>query len=354
MMSRLRFFVLAFFLFFSFVLVTPTLAQDTSGIGLTPSLIEEGADPGEEIKKTIRVRNLSPVEQQYYLYVRDISGVQNGGAPVFSDNNLEKTGFELSEWVSLGTTELVLQPNEEAAVEVTIRVPDNASPGSHFGGVFVSKEPPRLRESGASIGYQVANIISIRVAGDAQVNALIRSLSTDKIVYGSTNVEFTGRVENKGNVLIRPTGPLQIYNMFGSQVANVQFNQQRSGVFPGTIRDFTLTWEDEGLGFGRYEANLSLIYGEQGMAQKTITGTVSFWILPMKIIKPAAIILAVLLIGSYLVVRLYIRRKVAQMSGGRRLVRRRQQQGPSTLLLVSIVMLAVTVIFLILLLALFA
>jgi hypothetical protein len=107
--------------------------------------------------------------------------------------------------------------------------------------------------------------------------------------------------------------------------------------------------------FGRYEAVLSPVYGEDGFKQ-TVSSTVTFWILPMNIIVPALIVLAVLLIGTYIAVKLYIRRKLIHygaVQSGRKLVRRRKDTS-SPLLLIFIVMLSVSMVFMLVLLALFA
>lgn len=352
-MSTLKKFV---FLALFFLLFVPhsTFAQQASGIGLKPSLIEEGADPGEVLKRSISVTNLSDTEQTYFLFTRDIVTVRDGGVPVYAEEGAEKTGFELSEWVELGLQEVHLQPGQEQEVPVTITVPENATPGSHFGGIFISMQPPRLRSVGASVGYDVANIVSIRISGDVTQSALIRSFQTDNLVYGKTDVTFKAQIENKGNVLIRPYGPIEVFNMFGKKVATMTLNDSQGGVFPFTRRDFQINWTDEGFNFGRYQALLSVVYGEEGRVA-TITSTASFWILPMDIITPALIILGVLLLASYIAVRMYVRRTLATMSGGRRVVqRRRRKGGTSTLLLVAIVMLAVTALFLIVLLLLFA
>lgn len=330
-------------------------AQTTSGIGIKPSLIERGADPGEVIDETISLTNLSDSEQTYYLSKRDIVTVLDGGMPVYADPGTEKTGFELTEWINLAETEVVIGAGEEKSIPVTIAVPEDATPGSHFGGIFVSMEPPRLRQVGASVGYEVANIVSIRISGDVTENAQIRSFRTNKLVYGTTDVTFTAEVENKGNVLVRPFGPVEVYNMFGSEVATIIINDTQAGVFPFTRREFVVNWTDDGIGFGRYQAIVSMVYGEPGRLS-TMSSTVSFWVLPMNIITPALMILAILLLTSYFGVRMYVRRTIATMSGGRRMVRRRQQRntGVSTLLLVAIVMLAVTALFLLILLLLFA
>lgn len=356
MFSRLSWIVLTVALLVSFSGVPAAVeAQNDTGIGIRPAIIEGPAEPGETQTHDLTVTNLSSSDQTYYLFVRNISGVTGAGAPIFADEGDEPTGFELSEWVTIDRTEVLLPAGGSEMVGVTINVPDDATPGSHFGGIFVSLVPPRMRETGASIGYDVANIVSLRVAGDAIEQASIRQLATGNYIYGQSVVDFQARIENEGNVLVRPTGPLEINNMFGKRVAMLIFNESKAGVFPGATRDFEIVWEDEGPGFGRYEAVLSLVYGQQGRLA-TISTSVSFWILPMNIILPALGVLATLLLITFVSVRLYIRGKLRDVHrSGRRLVKqRRAQNAPSFTLMVLVAMLSVTAIFLILLLVLFA
>jgi hypothetical protein len=329
--------------------------SNAAGIGISPAIIEEGATPGEVKQYTVSVANLSESEQKYYVFVRDIVGVKNDNSPVYAEEGIEASGFELSSWVKLGVEEMVVPAGAEAPLSFTLNVPDTASPGSHFGAVFISLEPPRLRTTGAAVGYDVANIISIRVAGDATEKAEIRQFSTNKYFYGSTNVDFNLRIENMGNVLVRPTGPIEITNMFGKNVATLVFNESQASVFPGVTREYNFNWTDDGIGFGRYLARVSPIYGEAGN-KNTISSTVSFWVLPMNIIGPALIVLAFILLAIYVGVRLYVRRTVALMSvgGERRMVRTVRRRGSPVLLMTFISMLATTVLFLIILLLIFA
>jgi hypothetical protein len=338
------------------VLIAPVLPAEAqtqgAGIGIKPATIENGAIPGETQTHKMGITNLSGVRQIYYLFTRDIVGVEGEGVPIFADENAEKTGYELTEWLTLSTQEITLDPGQEQEIEITIAVPENATPGSHFGGVFVSMDPPRLRSTGAAVGYEVANIISIRVAGDAIENASIRSFSTGNFIYGKSLIDFSARIENSGTVLVRPIGPLEITNMFGKKVAMLTMNEKKGGVFPLSERTFEVVWEDEGPGFGRYQAILSMVYGDQGR-QSTISSTATFWILPMNIILPALGVLAVIFLVIFITVKVYIKRAIGG-SGSRRIVRRRRSGGMSALLLVTVVMLAVTALFLIVLLALFA
>ena len=330
-------------------------AQAGAGIGIRPALIENVADPGTTQTHEITITNLSPVPQVYYLFAKDIVNVSEGGTPIFAEDGAEKTGFELTDWLTISTDKVELGPGEETQVTLTIDIPENATPGSHFGGMFVSMQPPKLRTIGAAVGYDVANIISIRIAGDAVEKAQIREFATGNYIYGDSVIDFRARIENKGTVLVRPVGPLEINNMFGKRVAMLTFNESKAGIYPGTDREFEITWEGDGPGFGRYEAILSLLYGTQGY-QSTISSTVSFWILPRSIIVPALITLGVLLLVVYISVRMYIRSKVRGVSAGSRRIIRQQRRGNgmSALLLVLVVMLTVTALFLLILLILFA
>ena len=185
---------------------------------ITPALIEETLDPGVSVEYDFNVVNLDTAEQTYYLFTRNITGVAEGGAPIFARDELEVTGYELADWITLPTNRIVVPGGGTESITFTMDVPDNASPGSHFGGVFVSAEPPEIENSGAAVGYQVANIVSIRVSGEAVEQAGIRQFSTGKFLYGAQDVDFNIRIENSGNVLVRPIGPLQINNSLGKQV----------------------------------------------------------------------------------------------------------------------------------------
>ncbi len=354
-LPRAFFVILLSLLFLGSYTGVASAQQAESGVELKPAMIEETIEPGVQYQYDITVSNVSDQTQTFYLFTRDIVGAADNGAPLFADEGLEPTGYELSEWITLGAQELTIEPNGSAVLNFVVSVPQNAAPGSHFGGVFISKEAERSRQTGAAIGYEVGSILSLRVAGEAKEAGTIRSFSTGNYVYSTLSVDFHARIENEGNTLIRPFGPLEVYNMFGKRVATLTFNESQSGIFPKQTRDFTLNWTGEGTGFGRYKANVSLIYGPQGR-QQTMSNSLSFWVLPMNIILPAAGILAVLLLIVYVSIRIYVRRQLSMAGISNRRVVSRRRSGPdsSAFLLVFVSMMTVTALFLIILLILFA
>ncbi len=344
----------ALFILAAFLGVSTSFAQVSEGVELKPAVIEDRINPGQVYNFDIRVTNISASEKTFYLSAQDITGLDDSGLPIFSTET-EITEYELSTWVELPESSITLGPNEERNVPFTVRVPANAAPGSHFGGVFLDARPPKQRTTGAAVGLKVGTIISLRVAGEVRDEAQMREFSTGKIVYGSPTVDFKLRVANLGNVLVRPYGLVEITDMRGSKVGVVKVNESASGVFPKSDKTFTTVWEYDGFAFGRYQAVASLNYGEDG--QRTISSVTSFWVLPL---KPLLITLGGVfgfLLLMYIWVRTYIARKLREMGGGRggsELYARRNQSAAPKLLMIAIGILLFGMAFLVLLFLLFA
>jgi hypothetical protein len=324
-------------------------------MSVIPTTIETTADPGAVFSQTLRVRNISSERKEYFIYKRNIIGVEEGGTPVFGDADAPPTGYELADWIELATESITLEPDEEREIPLLIRVPADASPGSHFGAVMLSVEPPRLREIGAGVGYEVASIVSIRISGDVIDTARIRSFSSDEIFYSKKDVTFTARIENQGNILIRPRGPLTISSTFSGREVTLPVNDAQAGIFPRSARDLIIDWDDASVGFGRYEAVLALTYEGNG-GQKTIDAITTFWIIPPKVVGAVIGLIVIIIAGGYLFTRFYVRHSLMKAAGGRRIPpqRYRKQVGISRFSFVVVSLLTVSLLFLIGLLILFA
>jgi hypothetical protein len=242
--------------------------------------------------------------------VRDVLGVGENGQPIFTDEKSDAYG--LSDWVFLSKTQMSLRAGETIEVPFEVRVPLGAIPGGHFGGIFVATKPEKQDIIGSSIGAQVGTIVSLRVTGDVIEEARIREFHSDKSIYSKPEVNFTIRIENLGNVLIRPRGTIEIDNMFGRRVAQLDVNKESVRIFPRSERSFISGWVGQGLAFGRYQALISMVYGED--QKKTISHAVSFWILPLKeigLIFIVIVILSICLISFFDVVIFGSRPKLA-------------------------------------------
>ncbi len=347
------------YVFYGFLIAFLTLVGAQSagaqaqGISIKPAVIEDRVAPGAVYNYSIKVTNVSDAEKTYFLSAQDIKGLDNGGLPIFATDS-EKTPYELSSWISLSVTSVTIAPHQEKEVSFSVRVPQDASPGAHFGGIFLDDTPAKLHSTGSSIAMKVGPIINLRIAGNATEDAQMREFSTAHIVYGSAgDVSFQVKVANLGNVLVRPRGFIEITDMRGSKIDVIKLNDAGAGVFPAADKIFSVAWKYDRFAFGRYQAVASLVYGEDG--QKTISAATSFWVLPLKPILTVLGSIFVVLLILYVLVRTYISRKLREMGGSRSdLYAKRNQSPVPRLLVVALSLLFLAIVFLVLLFLMFA
>lgn len=353
---RLTFLAVSAFIVFA-GLVSPGLAraQDSEGLQLQPAMIEEKVLPGSSYQYSIKITNVSDVEKTLYLDAMDIEGIDAGGTPRFAPPGAVPL-YALSSWVELSDAPLTLGAGQSASVTFTVRVPAEASPGSHFGGIFFDAKAPERDTTGAGVGMKVGTILTLLIAGDVLEDARLREFSTDRVIYGTADVAFTSRVENMGNIHLRPHGFIELTDMFGRLVASVPINEVGAAVFPMSDRTFSSVWTGEGFFFGRYQAVASVSYGDE--TRKTLTAAASFWVLPLQPLLTGLAVFIGVVLGLYFWVRMYIRRQLTQMGVPRKgasLDYYAQRQGSGGNLLVIVLSLVVLcVVLLALLFVLFA
>ncbi len=287
--------------------------QPTAGLQVRPAVFEEKADPGQSFSFIFRATNIGNESRQFYAVRQDIKGLLASGEPVFADFG-EETIYGMSDWIEISPEPIIIGAGETKEIPFSVKVPQNASPGTHLAGVFLSSEPEtRLKEIGSLIGYRVGALVNMRISGEILEEGQIREFSVEKAIYysGRPEVKFASRVENLGNVFIKPRGPIDIINVFGKKVATLRMNDAAAAVFPKDIRRFETVWQKDGLAFGRYQAVMSLLYGDE--QKKTISATVSFWVLPLNVILPICAGLLALILGIHFGLRLYVKRKIRQV-----------------------------------------
>lgn len=356
-MQKLKIFsaCLAFFFGVSLAFSVIVKAQEVTGLKVQPAIIEERADPGQIFSSAISATNLGSETKIFYIVKRDINGLSPTGAPIFAGEE-EETGFEVSSWIKVSQEAITIAPGQTKRISFSVEVPKNASPGGHFGGIFLSSAPKRPEETGIGIGYQVGTIISLQISGEIFEEAQIREFRTNRMIYSRPEVTFVTRVENVGNVLVRPRGPLEIIDFFDKKVVTLRMNDAGAAALPKSTRQFEASWQGEGLTFGRYQAVMSLVYGQE--ERKTISRTLSFWVLPLNIILPVAGGIIGLILLVFVLVKLHIRRKLREIHGAaegeQELLHHKKGAPLSRLAVITIVLLVFTLLFLMVLFFFFA
>ena len=286
------------------------LTQTSSGFKISPTLIEERVDPGELLFESLEITNTGDEEITIYPKTRTIENTTAKGQPVFQTKG-ESIGLPL--WIQFkeGEKKLTLKSGERKPISFTIEVPEDASPGGHFASIIFTREKGEVQTTGAEVGFGIGVVISLRVSGEINESGKISFFQTDKKIYEKPEITFLTRVLNTGNVLIRPVGIIEIKKSKGENTEAIDINRENGGVFPGGERIWETTWNPQKGGWGKYNAVISLVFGEDG--RQTISEAAEFWILPIKLIGAVAGGSLAVILGLVFGIRAYIKRKIKNL-----------------------------------------
>ncbi|MEA3398260.1 MAG: hypothetical protein U9R06_00760 [Patescibacteria group bacterium] len=331
-------------------------AQAQVGIKITPVRLEELVDPGETINAAVKVVNNSNETKTFYAYLRDFKAEGELGRVKLIAPGSEEGCFVAS-WIDITAEGTEFKPGEEKSVSYSIHVPADTGPGGYYGAILFGTVPPKLsldsedKGAGMAIAQQAGSLVLLHVKGDVIEDARIREFNTNKRIYGTPyDVNFLVRIENLGNVHVKPHGLININNMFGKEVGAVRVNDNGGNILPNTIRRFEYNWTGD-MGFGRYKASLGMTYGtpgdEGGQGKQTLYTEISFWIIPWRIVIP--ILLGLVLFGAslFLLLRLYRNKavkKAMERAGMGRMRYVLKFQGPSPALHLSLILLVVFIV----------
>lgn len=266
-------------------------ANDAITLSISPQLLEITANPGEVVTNTFRLTNASSETVSIKTTPKNFTPLGEEGAVDLTE---DRTNFSLAEWITVSPEEVLLTGSKTQDFVVTIDVPSNVEPGSHFGSVVFQTVPPEDEEAVALVSQEIAPVILVKVAGDITETAEIAEFTASKSFWSNeSSVSLVSRVKNTGTAHFKPTGQIVIKNMFGSEVA--KFELDKRNVLPESIRQFTNEWQLEGFKVGRYTAELTLVTGEDNNIQ---TASTSFTVFPYQTIIP--IILGIAVIGFIL------------------------------------------------------
>lgn len=310
-----------------FTIPSFVLAQSRVGVTVSPPTTEDSVLPGQVYSYTLKIQNEGDTTQVLYPKLRDITGIAKDGQPQFADEG-EASGYGLSSWVSFDKSSLTIPPRESGVLQVTARVPSDATPGAHIGSVAITQSAPKDIPLGSGIGYEVRSILSLRVAGDVVERAQIRQFFAGHMFYRAPDVQFTTTIANEGNVFSRPKGFIDITNMFGKKVDTIPVNEGGASIFPLSERDFLTHWKSEDFHIGKYTAEMTLtVEGSQGF--QSLLSTVQFWVIPTNVLIPVLVGLLIFVVIFRIILGIYVKKQIKKATGGSPSTRVREKEAAS-------------------------
>ncbi len=322
--KKIYYFLVVFLVLFNFVIFKDYVKAQEVGIKITPALLEDLVEPGQIIKGYLKVTNLSDTPRKMYPFLKDFTVDGEKGNVNLHEPGVESGSF-LASWIDINTEGFDFKPRQEMMIPYVITVPENTGPGGYYGAIVFGPRPEDVniesedKGAGMSIVHQVSTLILFQVKGDAYEYAQVREFLTDKESYSTPfEVKFSTKIENLGNVHVKPQGSIVIENMFGKEIENIVFNDAGSNVMPESLRSLDNYWKSD-MGFGRYKAVLGLTYGTSakngGEGMKSLYGEKYFWIIPWKIVGPVVGIFFVVFVLFVLFVKIYKNKAVKRAMG---------------------------------------
>jgi hypothetical protein len=287
----------------------PSAAQ---GLQISPAIVELNAEKGKTYTLNLKVTNVTLARLVYSTTVNDFdSKDETGAANVLLTSTLPPTASIIT-WLKTGS-EFSLDSHESRNITAEITVPNDAEAGGHYGVLRFSGHAPDVSGTGVGLSASAGMLILIRVAGNITESANLASFYTvngtsQTSFFENAPINFVTRIKNDGNIHVKPTGTITIQDAFGNTVGTVPVNDSKAIVLPSSIRRFDSEYKS-GWMFGMYTANLTMGYGTTGQA---ITNTVTFWVIPYKLILVLLLCLVTFVFIASRLIKVYNKRIIAK------------------------------------------
>ncbi len=297
----------------------------------SPLPIKLSTPPGRTVTTELRMKNQGTSAEGIKVGLMKFGATGENGVPDLFNLSPKDT---YASWVSFSPSRFVAQPGVWQTVKMTINVPADAGLGYYLAVTF-SRDATLDQKGATNLNGSVATLVLLNVESANEKRQLqIVSFTADHNLFEYLPVNFNIRLHNPGNIYIAPAGNIFI-NRGGKQVAVLVFNPAGGSVLPASNRLYTQPWSDgfpvfkpisvnhkpitDGKGkpkmslkwnfadlnkfrFGHYTAKLLVVYNN-GQEDVPLQASVSFCVMPWKLMLLILIILAVVGYGIWSLLR---------------------------------------------------
>jgi hypothetical protein len=288
------------------------LSAQSNALAITPRK-DYTLKPGESVTDTLSITNRDPQSPlQLELSVIDFSSQDESGTPeLFKDSNTPKTAWSLRDYVTM-PDQISIDANQTVRVPISIEMPVGIGAGSYYSAVqyrtLSETEENRLNVSASSV-----TLMFVKVPGQArqqlgfeQFGAFVPDQSSSGgsfkgLFFGERPKVLAYRLKNDGNIAEQPNASILVKNFSGEVVHTIaDANPKDQLALRGQIRRFEACivqenvqqTSEQGVEFdaivcgdtnfkpGRYTAELTVLYGENGNETREINAKATFWYLP--------------------------------------------------------------------------
>ncbi len=298
--------------------------------------------PGESVDDTLTVTNRNNEETlNLQLKIVDFQAQDETGTPQLMRDSTERTAWSLKNFIDM-PQQVTVNPGETIRVPITISIPNDVGAGSYYSAIEYAATGPTA-EDRVNISASGVSLVFVKVPGQAkqqltfmQFGAFVPDAtgsggSFKGLYFGERPRVLAYRLKNDGNIAEQPNASIIVKNFSGKTIYTVaDANPKDQLALRGQTRrfdacinpeDITQTTEsgadinavvcgDTNLSPGRYTAELSVLYGENGSETREINARTTFWYLPWWFVG-----LIVVGLGILAGIVVYIVRRVKDVRG---------------------------------------
>lgn len=191
-------------------------AEPAPGSSTTPQggYFVINSTPGSDVTQSVALRNDDDRPLTLNLAAVDASTGQRGGVSYNLDNEPRSA---VGAWITLDQSTVTLVPKASTLVAFKVRIPADAIPGEHLGGISISIKPdaadpqPAAKGAGASVVVHTRRIIAVQVntPGDSNPKLIIKGVqpaARPDGLYLEIAIANEGQVLTKGKGFIKVSG----------------------------------------------------------------------------------------------------------------------------------------------------
>lgn len=295
-----------------------------NALKVSPVRMDVKMDPGTSQTIEVTIQNLTSSAAQLRPFINDFvaSGDESGRPSIILAENEFAPSYSLKRLIT-PPSDVFVKSGESRKVRVTITAPKDAPGGGYFGAVRFAPTNGS-GDKNVNLAASVGTLVLLRMSGDIKEELTLESFDIrkddkpGKFFASSKDLNAVSRFKNNGNVHLEPFGSIRV-KRFGKVVATFEINNKdpRGNVLPDSIRRFDTELTKIG-SWGKYTLEGNFGYGTTG---QLLTGTTTFYVIPLFIILAGVAILLVLLFLIFVLprmVRAYNRRVIRRANRRRR------------------------------------
>jgi hypothetical protein len=275
-----------------------------------PNYFSMNAVPGETFTESVSVANYTKAPLKLWLYSADAYTISKGGG--FAVYGMNVHPKDVGAWVSNLPKLVTIPARKQLNIPFTFRVPRNATPGVHAGGIVAEDVVPSIAQANRNLQVKVYNQVFTRIyttvtgrlVPDYDIEGLLVTHPQPPVpLLTHRNGSIDYYLYNSGNALIAPTVRIRVTGMFGT-VMDKTF-PSTSQLLPGSTASYSVPWKDVPT-YGPVHVYLTVTtaYG------LTRTVEYSYTALPVPFTSGAAVfIIAMLALAVVLIIRFRRRRR---------------------------------------------